>query len=81
MSGYHDSRCYTMQDTSGTPYGRSSQPRILLADDNTGILDHVTAMLRADYDIVGQVADGDSQINVGVGSAQVQQAVYLTVHQ
>ena len=49
-----------MQDTSGTPYGRSSQPRILLADDNTGILDHVTAMLRADYDIVGQVADGDS---------------------
>jgi len=33
--------------------------RILLADDNTGILEHVSKMLRADHEIVGTVADGD----------------------
>jgi two-component system response regulator DesR len=33
--------------------------RILLADDNTEILDHVSEMLRAHHEIVGKVADGN----------------------
>jgi len=37
-----------------------SHARILLADDNTAILDHVSDMLGADYEIVGKVADGSS---------------------
>lgn len=41
----------------GNPLSRT---RILLADDNTAILDHVSDMLRADYDIIGEVSDGDS---------------------
>lgn len=35
-----------------------SRARILMADDNTAILDYVTEMLQTDYEIVGQVADG-----------------------
>jgi DNA-binding NarL/FixJ family response regulator len=34
--------------------------RILAADDNTAILDHVSDMLQADYDIIGKIADGNS---------------------
>jgi len=37
-----------------------SHARILLADDNSAILDHVSDMLGADYEIVGKVADGNS---------------------
>lgn len=33
--------------------------RILLADDNAEILDHVSDMLRADHEIIGMVADGN----------------------
>ncbi len=34
--------------------------RILLADDNPVILNHVSDMLQADYQIIGKVADGNS---------------------
>jgi len=34
--------------------------RILLADDNPTIMDHVKAMLQADYQIIATVADGGS---------------------
>ena len=40
--------------------GRLSRTRILLADDNTEILDHVSDMLRTDYEVIGKVTDGDS---------------------
>jgi DNA-binding NarL/FixJ family response regulator len=36
-----------------------SHLRILVADDNTAILDHVSNMLQADYQIIGKVADGN----------------------
>jgi len=35
-----------------------SRTSILLADDNTTVLDHVTRMLEKDYDIVAAVTDG-----------------------
>lgn len=50
----------TMRDPAkdrGKPLART---RILLADDNTEILDRVSEMLRADYDVIGKLADGDS---------------------
>ncbi|HLW88940.1 MAG TPA: response regulator transcription factor [Terriglobales bacterium] len=34
--------------------------RILVADDNTAVLDHVSNMLQPDYEIVGKIADGNS---------------------
>jgi len=33
--------------------------RILLADDNTEILDHVSDMLQVEHEIIGRVADGN----------------------
>jgi DNA-binding NarL/FixJ family response regulator len=33
--------------------------RVLLADDNTEILDHISDLLRPDHEIIGTVADGD----------------------
>lgn len=33
--------------------------RILLADDNSEILDHVSDMLQPDYEIIGRVTDGN----------------------
>jgi len=35
------------------------RPRILMADDNTAILDHVSDILRGDYEIIGKVVDGN----------------------
>ena len=34
--------------------------RILLADDHTAILNHVSAILEPDYEVIGRVADGNS---------------------
>jgi DNA-binding NarL/FixJ family response regulator len=34
--------------------------RILLADDHTAILNHVSDMLKDEYDVIGAVADGTS---------------------
>ncbi|MBZ5658666.1 MAG: response regulator transcription factor [Acidobacteriia bacterium] len=35
-----------------------SRTRILVVDDNVEILDHVSELLGADYDIIGKVEDG-----------------------
>ena len=37
-----------------------SNARILLADDNTEILDQVSDMLDADYEVIGRIADGNT---------------------
>jgi DNA-binding NarL/FixJ family response regulator len=37
-----------------------SRARILLADDHTAILDHVSDMLKDEYEVIGTVADGNS---------------------
>jgi DNA-binding NarL/FixJ family response regulator len=52
------SRVYTMShaDQQGGP---SARTRILLADDNPAILAHASDALRAEYDIVGQIATCD----------------------
>jgi DNA-binding NarL/FixJ family response regulator len=50
----------TMLDSVKDPGKQLSCVRILVADDNTAILDHVSDMLQADYQIVGKVADGNS---------------------
>lgn len=34
--------------------------RVLLADDNPAVLEHVTSMLRPDFEIVGECHDGES---------------------
>lgn len=47
---------YSVKDR-GEPMSRV---RILLADDNPAIMDYVSGMLQADYQIIGTVADGNS---------------------
>ena len=37
-----------------------SRARILLADDHTAILDHVSDMLKDDYEVIGRLEDGNS---------------------
>ena len=34
--------------------------RVLVADDNTAIMEHVSTMLQVDYEIVGRVVEGNS---------------------
>lgn len=41
------------------PVTQSSRARILMADDNTAILDHVSDILQRDYEIIGKVVDGN----------------------
>jgi len=49
----------TMQDSAQNRGQQLSNVRVLLADDNTAVLDHVSDMLEADYEVIGRVADGD----------------------
>ena len=37
-----------------------TRARVLVADDNTAMLEHVSTMLQLDYEIVGRVVEGDS---------------------
>ncbi len=55
----HSRKVTTLGPVTG-PGDRTSRSRILLADDNTEILDHVSDMLRTDYEVIGKVTDGDS---------------------
>jgi len=48
-----------MQDSAQNRGQQLSNVRVLLADDNTAVLDHVSDMLEADYEVIGRVADGD----------------------
>lgn len=37
-----------------------SSVRILLADDNSQILDHICEMLQPEYEVIGKIADGNT---------------------
>ena len=41
----------------------ASRPRILLADDHPGVLEHVSRILSTEYEVVGQVADGRAAVD------------------
>ena len=61
MSGTHISTDPTTAQDFVQNRGRQlSNARILLADDNTEILDHVSDMLDADYEVIGRIADGNA---------------------
>lgn len=47
-------------DSAKNQSKRLSHARILLADDNNAILDHVSDLLQGNYEIVGKVFDGNS---------------------
>jgi DNA-binding NarL/FixJ family response regulator len=57
MSGTQTS--HTAALVAAQERGKQACARILLADDNAEILDHVSEMLQADHEIVAQVADGN----------------------
>ena len=42
---------------------RNSRPRVLLADDDPGIITALERLLRASYDVVGHVAEGADLVN------------------
>jgi DNA-binding NarL/FixJ family response regulator len=48
----------TMPDTVEKQGKQLSRARILMADDNAAILDHVSDILQADYEIIAKVVDG-----------------------
>ena len=58
MSGTHTSQPAAL-DFAGSRGKEAPCARILLADDNTEILDHISEMLRADHEIIGRVVDGN----------------------
>ena len=41
----------------------ATRPRILLADDHPGVLEHVSRILGTDYEVVGAVADGRAAVD------------------
>jgi DNA-binding NarL/FixJ family response regulator len=41
----------------------ASRPRILLADDHPAVLEHVSRILGADYEVVGTVSDGRAAVD------------------
>jgi DNA-binding NarL/FixJ family response regulator len=41
----------------------ATRPRILLADDQPGVLEHASRILASDYEVVGTVADGRSAVD------------------
>jgi len=40
----------------------ASRPRILLADDHPGVLEHASRILAVDYEVVGKVSDGRAAV-------------------
>jgi DNA-binding NarL/FixJ family response regulator len=59
MSDLHVLPSATTLDSVGNGGKQVAYARILLADDNTEILEHVSDMLRANYEIIGKIADGN----------------------
>jgi DNA-binding NarL/FixJ family response regulator len=49
----------TVLDSTENRGNQLSRARILMADDNTAIMDYVSEMLEADYEIIGKIADGN----------------------
>jgi len=47
-------------DAFGSQATKRSRVRILLVDDSTEILDHVSNMLRSDYEVIGKISDGNA---------------------
>jgi DNA-binding NarL/FixJ family response regulator len=47
-------------DAFGSQAGRRPRIRILLVDDSTDIMDHVSNMLRSDYEVIGKISDGNA---------------------
>ena len=47
-------------DAFGSQAAKRSRVRILLVDDSTEILDHVSNMLRSDYEVIGKISDGNA---------------------
>lgn len=60
MLGLKVSHLKTTPDPVEKQADRLSRARILLADDHAGILDHVSDMLKDEYEIIGTMADGTS---------------------
>lgn len=58
MSNIRERRTWTEPDSGGDAGERVPRVRILVADDNAGILDWVSNTLKSDYDVIGKVADG-----------------------
>ena len=46
-------------DSLGSKPNKRSGVRILLIDDNSEILDHISKMLQPEYEVIGKVADGN----------------------
>jgi DNA-binding NarL/FixJ family response regulator len=59
MSNFRVLRSCPKPDSAENSAERVPRVRILVADDNTEILDRVSAILQSDYDVIGKVADGD----------------------
>jgi len=59
-SGVHVPSFSTTEDSAQNRDKSLSHFRILLADDHTAILNHVSAILEPDYEVIGRVADGNS---------------------
>jgi DNA-binding NarL/FixJ family response regulator len=59
MSSAHISKPATIVQFSATRGKPAPNARVLLADDNPDILDHVSDILQAEYEIVGKVSDGN----------------------
>ena len=47
-------------DSFGSQANKRPRVRILLVDDSTEILDHVSNMLRSDYEVIGKISDGNA---------------------
>ena len=47
-------------DAFGSQATKRSRVRIVLVDDSTEILDHVSNMLRSDYEVIGKISDGNA---------------------
>jgi DNA-binding NarL/FixJ family response regulator len=48
-----------MVDFFGSPAEKRQRVRILLVDDSKEMLDHVSNMLRAEYEVIGKISDGN----------------------
>jgi DNA-binding NarL/FixJ family response regulator len=59
MHNSRDLQPCTKPDSIGDAGERVPRVRILVADDNTEILDRVSDMLLSDYDVIGKVSDGN----------------------
>src|SRR6478752_8762977 len=60
MSNTHFLKLEITVDAFGSQATKRSRVRIVLVDDSTEILDHVSNMLRSDYEVIGKISDGNA---------------------